>query len=736
MQPSLSQRLQSDLADSVMFVTYFLLLSSLGLVITTQAQNCSKPVGGDNMRLKGEDILLQTFPEGLKVTFACNIGYVTAGGSPSITCTAGKWTTLKLTCERRDCGSAGEVDNGNVDYEGTQFGDKLVVTCNTGFYMVPKDKGQIICGDQGWLDRLPTCEVVTCDPPPAVANGVFSPVKESYDYSEVVQYKCQKDYTLSGSSSISCSEHGTFGPAPTCVLVRCEDPTIDNAHQTEGSRPPHGYRSTVTYECKSGYVMKGVRALTCGLDSQWAPALPTCQRRDCGSAGEVDNGNVDYPEGTQFGDKLVVTCNTGFKMVPKDKGEIICGAQGWLDRLPTCEVVRCEDPKIDNAHQTEGSRPPHGYRSTVTYECKSGYVMEGVRTLTCGLDSQWAPALPTCQMVTCDPPPAVANGVFSPVKESYDYGEVVQYKCQKGYTLSGSSSISCSEHGTFGPAPTCVLVRCDDPKIDNAHQTEGSRPPHGYGSTVTYECKSGYVMKGVRSLTCGLDSQWAPALPTCQRNNCGSAGEVDNGNIDYEGTQFGDKLVVTCNTGFNMVPKDKGQIFCGAQGWLERLPTCEVVTCDPPPAVANGVFSPVKESYDYSEVVQYKCQKGYTLSGSSSISCSEHGTFGPAPTCVLVRCEDPTIDNAHQTEGSRPPHGYRSTVTYECKSGYVMKGVRALTCGLDSQWSPALPTCQRIPPGTTTQSPPKTPDNHGNKLAIGLSVTLLVSITVLYLQHY
>ena len=59
--------------------------------------------------------------------------------------------------------------------------------------------------------------MVTCDPPPAVAKGVFSPVKESYDYREVVQYKCQNDYTLNGSISISCSEHGTFGPAPTCV---------------------------------------------------------------------------------------------------------------------------------------------------------------------------------------------------------------------------------------------------------------------------------------------------------------------------------------------------------------------------------------------------------------------------------------------------------------------------------------------------------------------------------------
>lgn len=60
-------------------------------------------------------------------------------------------------------------------------------------------------------------------------------------------------------------------------------------------------------------------------------------------------------------------------------------------------MVRCEDPNIANGYQVNGSRPPHGYNSTVTYECISGYVMEGRRTLTCGIDGQWLPGLPTCQ---------------------------------------------------------------------------------------------------------------------------------------------------------------------------------------------------------------------------------------------------------------------------------------------------------------------------------------------------
>lgn len=33
--------------------------------------------------------------------------------------------------------------------------------------------------------------------------------------------------------------------------------------------------------------------------------------RSCGSAGEVLNGDVQYPTGNEFGDKAIIVCNTG-----------------------------------------------------------------------------------------------------------------------------------------------------------------------------------------------------------------------------------------------------------------------------------------------------------------------------------------------------------------------------------------------------------------------------------------
>ncbi|KAG7521368.1 hypothetical protein JOB18_046779 [Solea senegalensis] len=255
----------------------------LGLVVFAQSQNenCSKPVPGPNMNLKDSFILLETFPHGSKVSFACAVGYVTAGGSPSITCTSGTWSPVMLKCERFNCGSAGEILNGEVDYpEGTQFGDVLVASCNTGYNMIGRSR--ITCGARGWTDRLPECQVQACDPPPALANGDYTPkVDEVYFYGNVIRYSCNKGFVLDGSVTAVCSESGQFDPRdpPKCTFVgdvQCKDPgSLQNGERTAGFQPPHGYLSTVQFQCNSGYILNGSGIITCGLDGNWSPR-PQC----------------------------------------------------------------------------------------------------------------------------------------------------------------------------------------------------------------------------------------------------------------------------------------------------------------------------------------------------------------------------------------------------------------------------------------------------------------------------
>ncbi|XP_008291581.1 complement receptor type 2-like isoform X2 [Stegastes partitus] len=317
-----------------MVVTVLLLLSCL---LLAQAQNCSRPVGGPNMDLRDKDIVSSTFPDGSKASFKCNVGYRPEGGSATITCTAGRWSPVLLRCQIASCGPLEDVVNGIIDYPNDAvFGEKAVITCKPGFILV--GSSEITCGDQGWMDRIPVCEVVQCDPPADIIDGKFSPSKESYAYREVVQYTCKSDYTINGSKSLSCSEDGTFKPAaPTCTRVQCKDPEIENGGYKEGARPPYKHSSSVTLQCNSGYVMKGTPFLTCDINSQWSPALPEC------------------------------------------------------------ELVECKEPKIENGKWKVGSGPPHKYSSTVMLECESGYSIIGESTQRCDKNGRWSPGLPQCK---------------------------------------------------------------------------------------------------------------------------------------------------------------------------------------------------------------------------------------------------------------------------------------------------------------------------------------------------
>lgn len=94
-----SLKTQADVWSKVNWSSFVVLifLSFFSII----AQDCTNPVGGPNMNLKDDDILLQAFPDGIKVTFVCDIGYISAGGSGVITCKAGEWSPIMLKCESK-----------------------------------------------------------------------------------------------------------------------------------------------------------------------------------------------------------------------------------------------------------------------------------------------------------------------------------------------------------------------------------------------------------------------------------------------------------------------------------------------------------------------------------------------------------------------------------------------------------------------------------------------------------
>ncbi|XP_015197913.2 complement decay-accelerating factor-like [Lepisosteus oculatus] len=173
------------------------------------------------------------------------------------------------------------------------------------------------------------------------------------------------------------------------------------------------------------------------------------------------------------------------------------------------------------------------------------------------------------------------------------------------------------------------------PSVQNAVLNDQSQLLNDFpeGTAVTYECNPGYRRaSGSPSISCS-NGQWSQPTLTCEKNSCGSPGEILNGRYDLsEGILFGAKARVICDEGYQLVGRER---LCFADGWSSDVPLCEVVSCP-----------------------------------------------------------DVSITNGKKVSGRLPPYGYKSFITFECDSGHKANGTLTITCGVNG-WSSEPPTCYR-----------------------------------------
>uniref|UniRef100_A0A3B3RA50 Sushi domain-containing protein n=1 Tax=Paramormyrops kingsleyae TaxID=1676925 RepID=A0A3B3RA50_9TELE len=184
----------------------------------------------------------------------CAMGYTRTWGTRRISeCTDGHWTQINMKCQRKLCGSAGEILHGHYNYQGVQFGDQATAVCH-------------LC-----------VRAVQCDEPPSVVSAEWSgPRDGTFPYRTVVTYQCLKGQLI-GKSEIYCTHDGRWSSeAPTCQDTTCSSPRVPNGEKTSGFHLIYKYGDSVSFQCRKGYVLSGNSSATCSAKGQWKPALPKC----------------------------------------------------------------------------------------------------------------------------------------------------------------------------------------------------------------------------------------------------------------------------------------------------------------------------------------------------------------------------------------------------------------------------------------------------------------------------
>eukprot|EP00063_Salmo_salar_P014149 XP_013988984.1 PREDICTED: complement decay-accelerating factor-like isoform X3 [Salmo salar] len=175
--------------------------------------------------------------------------------------------------------------------------------------------------------------------------------------------------------------------------------------------------SEVKFQCANGYMTEqGSERITC-TSGEWSTLELICKKKDCGAPKEMPHLTYDFnKEGTLFGATARAICDKGYQVQGSSYRQ--CYATGWSGRS-RCEVVTCEEP-ID-----------------------------------------------------------IMNGMISekPAKQFPEYGDVIQYSCDEGYTLIGNKSIQCNEDGEYNSfLPECKDVN-DIPLKSASITTTSTVPP-------------------------------------------------------------------------------------------------------------------------------------------------------------------------------------------------------------------------------------------------------------------
>ncbi|KAK6730255.1 hypothetical protein RB195_006988 [Necator americanus] len=706
------------------------------------------------------------YPIGTTATLACDDGYM-GGGQSAVLCVRSGWYPASGLgyCVRQNapavssaslvCAALGPVLNGQLLYSGIPVGGRFAqgtratVLCNLGYE--PFGSVDSICEGVNPGNSVGTCPAlatplsgtVTYNPP-----GTFG----SYPSGTTASLSCNLGYTVSGSSTSTCS-NGAWIPAVLgyCIqglgglgtnsILECSNPVVINGMVTysQGNAfdPDKPSGTIATLACNPGFSPSGSTTATCQSGS-WIPTLGMCissgglfpgtttSGQTCTALFPPIGGSITYSTGSimgPFNSGTVATlqCTSGF---PQGASSSSCTNGQWSPpTLGTCSFgTGCRNViLLDWAISLGGSSgltcsglltpisgtlifsaaaPPYPTGTTVTLQCSAGSTPSG---LTCS-----AMATPFGATLS------YSNGsLFGP----FNSGTTVTMTCPSG-TPSGSTMATCT-NGQWYPSTlgTCSSSIIGGGVVGNNGQCPTLTPPPGGTITMSSGLPGSPATQGtIATLTCSMGSVQGLTCPSVQQIG---------GTVDYSDGSFstahpsGTTATLICTNG---VPLGSALSTCLNGQWVPPIGTCSTTGINSGNQCTMAPIAPIGATLSYSSgglfgpwnngaTATMTCPFGQTVIGSATASCnngvwstlgtcsssSGNGTFGvtlmphgnSSLPCYFGVLEPP-YGNVSYTYNA-PPYPSGTIATLRCDAGYAVMGASTSTCA------------GVIPGGTTSQ---------------------------------
>ncbi|XP_072552073.1 E-selectin [Salminus brasiliensis] len=681
---------------------------------TCEAVRCPTPEGPVNGRMvcSGDSPNYSS-----SCSFSCDDGFQ-LNGAPEMSCTeSAQWSQEMPYCEAIRCPTLEGPVNGRMTCSGdsVSYGSSCSFSCDDGFYL--KGEPEMSCTESAqWSQEMPYCEAVQCSElvEPLHATMQCDHPLGGFSYQSTCEFSCEKGYTLTSSSSskLTCEATGQWNDSkPTCEAVRCPTPEgpVNGRMVCSGDSP--NYSSSCSFSCDDGFQLNGAPEMSCTESAQWSQEMPYCEAIRCPTLEGPVNGRMTCSgDSVSYGSSCSFSCDDGFYL--KGEPEMSCTESAqWSQEMPYCEAVQCSE-LVEPLHATMQCDHPLGgfsYQSTCEFSCEKGYTLTSSSSskLTCEATGQWNDSKPTCEAVRCPTPEGPVNGRMACSEDSPSYSSSCSFSCDDGFYLKGAPEMSCTESAQWSQEmPYCEAVQCSE-LVEPLHATMQCDHPLGgfsYQSTCEFSCEKGYTLTSSISskLTCEATGQWNDSKPTCEAVRCPTLESPVNGRMTCSGdsVSYGSSCSFSCDDGFYL--KGEPEMSCTESAqWSQEMPYCEAVQCSElvEPLHATMQCDHPLGGFSYQSTCEFSCEKGYTLTSSSSskLTCEATGQWNDSkPTCEAIRCPTPEGPANGRMVCSGDSPSYSSSCSFSCDDGFYLKGAPEMSCTESAQWSQEMPYCEAV----------------------------------------
>ncbi|KAG9344371.1 hypothetical protein JZ751_011040, partial [Albula glossodonta] len=563
------------------------------------------------------------FAIGSKVTFSCDQGYTLSDEEPILCERSHQWNHALPSCDAL-CGGYIYGKSGTILSPG--FPDfypnslnctwTIEVSHGKGVHLVfhtfhLEDSHDYLLITEGGSFAEPVVRLTGSVLPPSIKAGLFG------NFS--AQLRFISDFSMSYEGfNITFSEYN---------LEPCEDPGVPAYSRRIGFQ--FGVGDSLIFSCFPGYRLEGEHKITClgGGRRVWSAVLPRCVA-ECGASSSGTEGillSPNYPANYDNNHECIYRIET-----EKGKGIRIIATTFQLQEGDSLKVYDGED----STSRLLGNYTKNDMYNVIINSTSNHLWLEFNSNGT-GTSKGFTLTYSSFDLIKCEEPGIPSYG-YKIQDDGHFANTFVLYSCNPGYTLHGSSTLTClsgDRRVWDRPLPSCV-AECGG-HIHGA--TSGRILSPGYPAPYDNNLHCTWSIEADVGKTISLhfivfDTEVAHDILKVWD------GPTESGILLKEWS--GSSLPEDTHSTFNILTLQfDSDYFISKSGFSIQFSTTTATTCNDPGSPQNGTR--YGDSREPGDTITFMCDPGYQIQGVDKITCVQLNNrffWQPDPPTCIATC--------------------------------------------------------------------------------------------------